>query len=125
MRHLPMLSHDRQIERRQDADYIAMPRPENGQATHLSDYVRRLKKRKWWVIIPFCLAVALGLVQVAFQSPVYTATATLLIDDVNPKIAPVQEIIPSESSPDFYNTQYQIIKGRTIVGKLVTQLQLR
>ena len=103
---------------------MVFAKPENGQASHFSDYVRILKKRKWWILIPFCLVMALGVVQMVSESPVYQATTTLLIDDMNPKIAPVQEIIPSETSPNFYNTQFQIIKGRTTVGKLVTQLQL-
>src|SRR5687768_841755 len=124
MRHLPTLPSESQIERRPDADYIVLSKRENGPSSHFSDYVRILKKRKWWILIPFCLVMTLGIIQMASESPVYQATATLLIDDVNPKIAPVQEIIPSETSPNFYNTQYQIIKGRTIVGKLVTKLQL-
>ena len=124
MRHLPTLPSESQIERRPDADYIVLSKRENGPASHFSDYVRILKKRKWWILIPFCLVMTLGIIQMASESPVYQATATLLIDDVNPKIAPVQEIIPPETSPNFYNTQYQIIKGRTIVGKLVTKLQL-
>jgi capsular exopolysaccharide synthesis family protein len=124
MRHLPILPSERQIERRSNAEYIVLSQPDNGQASHFSAYVRILKKRKWWILIPFCLVMALGIVQMALESPVYQATATLLIDDVNPQIAPVQEIIPPETSPNFYNTQYQIIRGRSIVGKLVTRLQL-
>jgi uncharacterized protein involved in exopolysaccharide biosynthesis len=124
MRHLPSLPYERQIERRQDAEYIAIPRPESGQAKQFSDYVQTLKRRKWWVIIPFCIIIALGMVQVVFQSPMYTAQVTLLIDAADPKIAPVQDFLPQESTPDFYNTQYQIIQGRTIVGKMVKKLHL-
>ena len=85
MRHLPMLPHDRQLERRQDAEYIAMPRPENGQATHLSDYVRLLQKRKWWILasIAFCVSLAYG----GWKLYPKTFKSTVIITIDSPKVA--------------------------------------
>jgi succinoglycan biosynthesis transport protein ExoP len=124
MNHLPIPSSARQLERRQDAEYLALSEPANGQESSFHDYLSILKRRKWWIIIPFFLVMALGLLQIAFENPMYTTTTTLLINDVKPQIVPVQDVVPSESSSDFYNTQYQIIKSRAIVGKLVDTLQL-
>jgi succinoglycan biosynthesis transport protein ExoP len=124
MNHLPIPSSARQLEWRQDAEYLALSEPASGQESSFHDYLGIFKRRKWWIIVPFVLVTALGLLQIAFEGPVYTATTTLLINDVKPQIVPVQDFVPAENSPDFYNTQYQIIKSRAIIGKLVDTLHL-
>ena len=50
----------------------------------------------------------IGAAFIVSQAPVCQATTTLSIDEMSPKIAPVQEILPSQTAPDFYLTQYQI-----------------
>ena len=46
MRHLPILPSERHIERRQDAEYMVLAKPENGQASHFSDYIPDLEEKE-------------------------------------------------------------------------------
>ena len=81
--------------------------------------------RKWLVLLPvLCLMPWLGL-SLATQPPRYSATAVVLIEDTNPKILAIPEVaVAPEKSPNFYSTQYEIIKSRAIAEEVVDKLHL-
>ena len=70
-----------------------------------------------------CIMPWIGLF-VATQPPRYSATATVLIEDTNPKVLAIPEVMGPEKSPDFYQTQYELIKSRAVAEEVVEKLQL-
>jgi uncharacterized protein involved in exopolysaccharide biosynthesis len=49
----------------------------------------------------------------------------VLIEDTNPRVlVPIPEVMEPEQSPNFYHTQYEIIRSRAIAEEVVEKLQL-
>ena len=94
-------------------------------ASTLQAYVRLFWHRKWLVLLPgLCLMPWLAL-SMATKVPQYSATAVVLIEDTNPKILAIPEVaVAPEKSPNFYSTQYEIIKSRAIAEEVVDKLRL-
>ena len=111
--------------RRPEVEYVVLTDPEGATASTLQAYVRLFWRRKWRVLLPaLCLLPWLGL-SLATQVPRYRATAVVLIEDTNPKILAIADVAAApEKSPNFYSTQYEIIKSRAIAEEVVDQLQL-
>ena len=111
--------------RRQEVEYVVLADAEGTTASTLQAYVRLFWHRKWLVLLPvLCLMPWLGL-SVATQVPRYSATAVVLIEDTNPKILAIPEVaVAPEKSPNFYSTQYEIIKSRAIAEEVVDKLHL-
>jgi uncharacterized protein involved in exopolysaccharide biosynthesis len=94
--------------------------------THLRDYVRVLRKHRWLALAIFIVVSGTGTLYIYGQVPVYQATATVLIDPEPPKVLNIQEVTPIGSpTQDYYQTQYEIIRSRPVVERVVTTLNLR
>ena len=107
-----------------DIEYVFLPEAERASETPLKEYIKILWKRKWLVIAPAFLIVPIVLLLLVIQKPTYEAVATLMIEDVNPRVISIQEVLVPERSPGFYKTQYQLIKIRAVVEEVVDTLQL-
>jgi len=60
------------------------------------------------------------------QTPIYQATATVLIEPEPPKVLNIQEVSPIGSpTQDYYRTQYEIMTSRPIIEKVIETLNLR
>lgn len=109
---------------RPDAEYFMLANQEAEQESPLWDYLNVLRRRKWMIIVPLFLVALIGLLSLVLEKPVYEATTMLLIENENPKVIPIQEVITPEDSPDFYATQAKLIKSRAVVAELVDTLRL-
>jgi capsular exopolysaccharide synthesis family protein len=92
---------------------------------HLRDYLRVLWRRKWILVI--CVVVLESTVAIGtfLQTPVYRATAKVLIEREVPKVMSFQEVSPIDTtSQDYYQTQYEIIRSRPIIEKVLDRLGL-
>src|SRR5439155_18571176 len=61
---------------------------------------------------------------VATQPRLYSATATVLIEDTNPKVLAIPKVMGPGQGTDFYYTQYEEIKSRAVAEDVVEKLQL-
>lgn len=87
---------------------------------HLRDYLYILRKRIWIVVIVFAAFVALGIFFTMRASIIYKATATILIERENPNVVDFKEVMAFDASTsDYYQTQYQILKSRSLVEQLI------
>jgi succinoglycan biosynthesis transport protein ExoP len=112
------------LPRRQEVEYVVLGEADGTAQTSLQDYLRILWRRKWLFLLPaVCILPWIGL-SVATQPPRYSATATVLIEDTNPKVLAIPEVMGPEKSLDFYNTQYELIKSRAVAEEVVEKLQL-
>lgn len=82
-----------------------------------------------WTIVAFALLVLVTTVVGTFlMRPVYRATATVLIDEDRPKILEYEDFQSSPASAtasrSFYETQYQILRSRSLARSVIDELGL-
>ncbi|MCF8037810.1 MAG: polysaccharide biosynthesis tyrosine autokinase [Desulfohalobiaceae bacterium] len=95
------------------------------QEVHLLDYVRVLRKRKWIIVTCFVLVVMVTAYATLTQTPIYRATTKIVIEKKNPNVVSVEEVFAMDAtSTDYYQTQYEILKSRTIARGVVERLDL-
>lgn len=89
----------------------------------LKDYWFVLLKRKW-IIITFFFVLLLGTIIFSFlRPPIYKATCSVLIERESPQVLDFQELYPLERMrSEYFETQYQIIKSRSIAEKVVKRI---
>ncbi|MBW2149272.1 MAG: GumC family protein [Deltaproteobacteria bacterium] len=93
---------------------------------HLRDYFRVLRKRQGIIITCLVVITAVTAIFTFHMTPVYRATAMLLIEKENPNVVSFQEVMAVDASgTDFYQTQYQIIKSRSIAKAVIDLSDLR
>lgn len=105
--------------------HLFEPREDDGEMGFL-EYWRAVSKRKW-AILAFALAATLLAAVVVFvMTPIYRATATVLIEpnkqNVVTNIADVYNGIGA--SREHYQTQVEILKSREVALRAITQLKL-
>ena len=121
---LPPPSYAALTPHRQDVEYVVLADANDTAETSLQDYVRLIWHRKWLFLLPLLCIMPLIMLYMATQKPRYTATATVLIEDTNPKVLAIAEVVALERSPSFYSTQYEIIKSRAVAEEVVEKLHL-
>ena len=92
---------------------------------NLRDYLYVIQKRRWTVITVFAVIVITVAILTFTATPIYEATARLIIDKENPNVVSIQEVMSVDASgSDYYQTQYKIIESRTVARKVVRRLDL-
>jgi polysaccharide biosynthesis transport protein len=98
----------------------------------LADVDEPSSLRAYWTLvrkhrrkIALCVggAVLGALVIVFSMTPLYTARTTLLIERHGPKVVNVQQVlsetVESASDLDYYQSQYEILKSRSLVAEVI------
>lgn len=88
------------------------------------EYLAVLWRRKWTVIAIVLVMFAYAAFTSYRTKPTYTARGTLLIEK-EPNILTFEEIFQIETfKDDFYQTQYKLLRSRTLAEKAVERLKL-
>ena len=98
------------------------------EALHFRDLWRVIVKRKWVVISVFLIVLATALVVTMMTTPIYRATVTLKIEREASKVIDFKggSVVPEEAGdPEFYRTQYELLRSRSLAERVVAQLNLR
>lgn len=104
-------------------DSVEHPRE---REAHLKDYWRILRKHRWLVAGLFLVTVLTVAIWTFIQTPIYQATATVLIEPEPPKVLNIQDVSPMGGpTQDYYRTQYELITSRPILEKVVETLNLK
>ena len=124
---LPSLEHRRSTELSTHVIPSVAAPPEDDERLHFRDLWRIVVKRKWVVFAVVILALATALVSTMMQTPIYRATITMKIEREAAKVVDFKGTITPEESGDidFYRTQYELLKSRTLAERVVEQLNLR
>lgn len=79
-----------------------------------------------WAIGSFTLAVTLAAVLIVFSmTPIYSATATLQIEQEQAKVVSIEEVYGIDGGSDSYlNTQFEVLKSRSVLEMVVNELDL-
>lgn len=92
---------------------------------HLTNYIRIIKKRQWIVLTFFVIVVASITISSFLQTPVYKATARVLIEKETPNVLSFKEVLALDTSDtDYYQTQYTILKSRTLAKEVLETVGL-
>ncbi len=95
---------------------------------HFRDLWRVVVKRKWVVIAAFLIVVAAALMVTLAATPIYRSALTLKIEREASKVIDFKggSVVPEEIGDlDFYRTQYELLKSRSLAERVVAQLNLR
>ncbi|HUL96890.1 MAG TPA: polysaccharide biosynthesis tyrosine autokinase [Usitatibacter sp.] len=97
-------------------------------AFNLRDLLRIFLKRKWTILTIFILFSAISVVRTYLSAPVYRASTTIQIERFVPQVFEYKEVAPidvSDDYADFYQTNYELLKSRTLAERAVEELGLR
>lgn len=91
---------------------------------HLTDYLRILWKHRWLTTAVFLVTAVTGSVWTFLQTPIYQASATVLIEPEVPKILNIQEITnPGMGTLEYYRTQYSLMTSRPVMEEAIQTLK--
>ncbi|MFZ2628013.1 MAG: GumC family protein, partial [Rugosibacter sp.] len=100
---------------------------EDDDAINLRDYWDIIVKRKGTVLTFFLITVVSVVTATLLMTRIYRGSLTLQIDQQESKVTQIQEVMPNESlasSKDFYQTQYELLKSRSMAQRVIEQLNL-
>ncbi|MFN3586329.1 MAG: GumC family protein [Moraxellaceae bacterium] len=110
-------------------DKFAMPAtghaPEQEDEIDLRHYWRVIMRYKWG-IAGLAIAITLLALLIAFSMrPVYSATATLLIEQRQAKVVTIEEVYGLDgANKEYLQTQFEILKSRELAARVVRHLKL-
>lgn len=94
------------------------------QKLELLEYWRSITKRKW-ALLGLALAVAILAAVVSLaMTPVYRASATVLIEAGKGKVVAVEEVYSVSQQREHYQTQVELLKSREVAMRTITALKL-
>lgn len=96
-------------------------------AFDIAAYWRLALKHRILIIGCFLGAVAIGAALTLLMTPIYTAAATLQIDREAARVFNAEDVTPRESmsqGEDFYQTQYGLLRSRSLAERVVESLGL-
>lgn len=99
---------------------------EDDDAINLRDYWLVITRHKFTIIIFTVIALAAAAIATSLQTPIYRSSAKIQIDREAARVLEYDGVTPREAaySYDFYETQYQLLKSRTLAKRVVDQLGL-
>ncbi|CAA0120772.1 Tyrosine-protein kinase etk [BD1-7 clade bacterium] len=91
----------------------------------LSEIFTLLMRHKWQIVGFTAAATVLVILVVFSMQPIYRASTTLLLEQSENKVVSIEGLYGAEvQNQDYYSTQYEILKSRSIAEKVVHDLNL-
>lgn len=92
----------------------------------LAQYLGILRRRRWIILGAIAFALVVGLTVTLLMTPQYTARATLEIQRQARDIIRTEgsEQETSQADLEFYQTQYGLLRSRSLAMRVATQLRL-
>jgi capsular exopolysaccharide synthesis family protein len=93
----------------------------------LTQYLRMVMRRKWYIIGAIAAAVLISLVFTMLATPLYTAKTRVEIARSTDRIVKVDDVQRESTAADleFYQTQYGLLKSRSLAERVVRDLRLQ
>ncbi len=89
---------------------------------HLRDYLDILLQRKW-IVIAFFVPVVITVTLVSFiMKPLYQSSVTIQLAAENPTLLTFKNIYEEGQSPEYYETQFNILKSNALAKRVVERL---
>ena len=91
---------------------------------HLRDYLRVIGKRRGLVATFFIVTFVVVLIGTFAATPMYNGTAKVMIEKVEASNLTNRYYYPNGVDPEFYETQFQLIKSNGVARRVVAKLGL-
>jgi polysaccharide biosynthesis transport protein len=94
----------------------------------IEHYLRLCGKHRWLIAGVFLVTVVTVAIWTSLQVPMFEAATTVLIEPEPPKVLNIQEVTPIGTSswdPNYYPTQYEIMKSRPVLDKAIESQNLK
>lgn len=93
----------------------------------IRSYIQVLRKYKWLLITTSLVGATIAASSAFRASPIYRASAQLLIERAAPQVMRLPGVTPEETAEtaDYYPTQHGILKSRSLVREVATKLSLQ
>jgi len=91
---------------------------------HLRDYLRVVYKRRYTVYTFFTIVFIVVIIGTLSSTPIYQASTKVLIEKVEPINLSMMYPYFNMYEPEFYETQYQLIRSTPVAQKVVSTLSL-
>ncbi len=102
-------------------------RPAADPDAHVFDYLRILYRRRWVAVPVFLVIFVTSAINTVRTTPVYEATAEILIEKDSSKVASLNDLFQQQESwynDDFYQTQYRILQSRSLARRTITAAKM-
>lgn len=93
----------------------------------LAQYWRLAVKHRWVILSAFLACVLASVAITLLMTPIYSAKATLQIDRESARVLNVDDVQPREtmySGEEFFQTQYGLLRSRSLAERVVDSLGL-
>src|SRR4030095_13185570 len=101
----------------------------SGLLEHISPlkvYLDVLKAHWLQVCAVFVLTIASGVLFASWQTSVFQATATVLIEPEPPRVMNIQDVDNTRSAAqDYYMTQHRLLQSRAVIEPVISELNLQ
>jgi capsular exopolysaccharide synthesis family protein len=97
----------------------------SGQEIHLKDYLRVILKRKWIIGTFLVIVVTLAVLSSTKKEPFYRAAVRLSIQKNNANVVLFPNMAFPLFDPDYYQTQYTILRSRPLAERVIKKLGLK
>jgi capsular exopolysaccharide synthesis family protein len=97
----------------------------SGQEIHLKDYLRVILKRKWIIGTFLVIVVTLAVLSSMKKEPFYRAAVRLAIERKNANVVLFPNMAFPLFDPDYYQTQYTILRSRPLAERVIKKLGLK
>jgi capsular exopolysaccharide synthesis family protein len=104
--------------------HISSPLSQERNGLDLMHYLRIVRRRKWAVFGFIFLFLFLGIIAVLKTTPIYSATAKIKADPIQPNANASDQYLMNSMVFLFYETQYEIIQSRKVAKTVVNKLNL-
>src|SRR6516164_3046074 len=91
------------------------------------EYLGLALKYRWLIVVCCALSLATGFILTYSQTPIYQATVTIQIDRQAARVVRVDGAQDADSGMDstrFYQTQYDLLRSRSLAERVATDLDL-
>ncbi len=111
---------------------MATPMPRGEPASDedeiaLGDLWNIIVRRRWTIIFFTLIVLVTVLAATYLMTPIYRAGTTLQIDREDIKVIKIDEVAPIDATGtalDYYLTQYELLKSRSLAQRVIDQLDL-
>lgn len=99
--------------------------PRQAAAPTFATYMAIIRERKWLVIATAAIVTVLATIIVNIMTPIYRASATLLIENAKRNVVSFEEIygVPA-GSREFFQTQAEFMRSREVGIRVIKSLDL-
>ncbi|MBU8978201.1 hypothetical protein JI752_018795 [Lysobacter sp. MMG2] len=104
----------------------ALPESVDGDEINLLQYAQILRQRWKWLVGAASATLLISILFSLLATPSYRASSTLQIERDTIKVVAFEGLEPTESplDRDFYQTQYELLKSRSLAHRVIQDLRL-